>query len=109
MNHDSWSPAEKAAARRAFDLAYQRQTAAIMAEVRKIAAALKEPADIWKLADYLQEQREESDRLYDYRYSQLVIVFGRLVHDGWLKPEDLAGLSAEKLDRIGKIASIGRS
>jgi hypothetical protein len=108
MNHETWSRTEKAAGKRAFDLAYRRQTAAIMEEVRKAAAALKEPDDLWKLNDYLWEQRREIGRIYDFRYSGLIMVFGCLVRDGWLKMEDLAGLSAKKLDTIRKLVDLSR-
>jgi hypothetical protein len=37
------------------------------------------------------------DSLFDYRYSQLPLVFGKLVHKGSLGLEDLEGLEEEKL------------
>jgi len=36
------------------------------------------------LEDYLTERREKIDRTYDYRYSQLTLVFGKpLCETGW--------------------------
>ena len=50
------------------------------------------------------EIREEIDEKYDYRYLALPFVFARLVQEGWLIQEDLAGLSDEKLTEIRRIA-----
>ena len=51
--------------------------------------------------------RKEMDEKYDYRYSVLPFVFARLICDGWIKPEDLAGLSEEKLELIREFAEFG--
>ncbi len=77
---------------------------AIAHAVRKMAAAINEPSDIWELHDYLTEKRNETDRKYDYRYSVLLSVFGLLMSEGWIKQEDLVGLSDEKLQEIRRIA-----
>ncbi|MCL4834618.1 MAG: hypothetical protein KJZ86_19425 [Caldilineaceae bacterium] len=103
MGNDSWSKTEKQAARRAFDLAYRRECEAISGEVRRQAAAIIGPDDLWGLHNFLTQQRKETDEKYDYRYSQLEIVFARLVVDGWLQLDELAGLAKEKLNRIGAI------
>ncbi len=58
------------------------------------------PTDIWRLEEYLSEHRKTVDGIYDYRYSHLLLVFSRLMHDGWLTEEDLAGLHQEKIARI---------
>lgn len=77
---------------------------AIAHTVRKMAAEINESFDIWKLHDYLTEKRNETDQKYDYRYSVLLSVFGQLMCEGWIKQEDLAGLSDEKLQEIRRIA-----
>ena len=41
---------------------------------------------------------------YDYRYSVLRFVFARLLQEGWIKPEDLSGISEDKLQEISAIA-----
>ena len=105
MGNDSWSKTEKQAARRAFDLAYGRECEAMAAEIRRRATAITGPTDIWALHDFLTEQRRETDEKYDYRYSQLVLVFARLVVDGWLQMDELSGLAEEKLSRIEGIVA----
>lgn len=101
-----WSPAEKKIARRAFDLALSREMEAIRRHTEERLARLRDPHDIWQLHDYLSEQRREIGSKYDYRYSQLALVFVRLISEGWLAESDLAGLSSEKLDLIKQLVSI---
>jgi hypothetical protein len=95
-----WTHAEKKLARQVFDQAYQKQCDVICAEVRKLATQASSPKDLWKIHDYLSEQREETDDLFDYRYSVLTTVFGRLLRQGWIKESDLAGLHEDKLEMI---------
>jgi len=107
MTEMEWSKREKVIARRAFDAAYHRECMAITENVRKMAAGVDDPADLWRLSGYLTKKRKEVDEKYDYRYSVHLIVFARLICEGWLKPEDLAGLSEEKLEKIREIAEFG--
>jgi hypothetical protein len=100
MHDETWSKSEKAIARRAYDDAYDRELAALADEVRRRANAIAEPHHIWALHDFLTRSRKEIDRKYDYRYSQLVIVFALLIRDGWLSEAELTGLAEEKLARI---------
>jgi photoprotection regulator FRP-like protein len=100
MHDEPWSKAEKAIARRAYDQAYDRELAALADEVRRVAPAIIEPGHIWALHDFLTRRRKEIDQKYDYRYSQLVIVFALLIRDGWLSEAELTGLAEEKLVRI---------
>src|SRR5579863_902410 len=95
-----WTPAEKKAARRAFDKALERHCAAITAEARRMLRNVTAPADVWRVQECLSEQRKEVDRIYDYRYSVLLLVFSRLMRDGWLTEADLAGLEKEKIAQI---------
>ncbi len=105
--HDlTWSPAEKKIARRAFDLALQREFDAITEEVKRRAAMIKDRSALWDLEDYLPESRKEIDRKYDYRYSVLIMVFGVLIREGRLSEEELRGLRDDKLDHIRRIASL---
>ncbi len=97
-----WSAGEKKSARAAFDGALARECAAIR---RDIEATLRDSAEataIWTVRDYLNERAREVDRKYDYRYSVLIDVFARLLAEGWLALEDLAGLDAEKREFIRK-------
>ena len=100
MHDETWSKSEKAIARRAFDAALDREYAALTDEVRRRANAITEPHHIWALHDFLTRTRKDIDRKYDYRYSQLVIVFGLLIKGGWLSESELTGLAEEKLTRI---------
>ena len=67
-----------------------------------------EPDEIWRIDDFLSEKRKEFDRKYDYRYSVLIGVFGRLLREGWVTQEDLAGLQADKLEFIQTIAAMDK-
>ncbi len=61
---------------------------------------------VWRLHDYLTEKRREIDQKYDYRYSVLLLVFSRLVSEGWLTLDDLSAIGAEKLDFIRNVMSL---
>jgi hypothetical protein len=100
MYNETWSRSEKTIARRAYDRAHDRELAALAEEVRRRANRITEPRHIWALHDFLTRKRKEIDRKYDYRYSQLVFVFARLIRDGWLTEDELAGLGEDKLARI---------
>jgi hypothetical protein len=100
MNDLTWSPGEKAAARKAFDLALKRELDEVIRKTKERAAKIQEPSDLWKLEDYLTERRKEIDTKYDYRYSVLLWVFIRVRQEGRLTEEELQGLSQDKLDRI---------
>jgi predicted transcriptional regulator len=69
-----------------------------------MALGINDPPGLWRLLEYLTKIREEIDKKYDYRYSVLPFVFARLVQEGWITQEDLAGLSDEKLTEIRRIA-----
>lgn len=59
--------------------------------------AASQPADLWRVHDFLTTQRDATDEKYDYRYSVLPFVFARLLKEGWLVEGDLEGLSADKV------------
>jgi hypothetical protein len=102
----TWTAAEKKVARRAFDKAFEAQCGAIEAEVKRMIASASTPSDIWRVHDYLSERRRTVDRIYDYRYSVLLLVFARLLRDGWLMEADLAGFHKVKIDSIKLSASL---
>ncbi len=95
-----WTAAEKKTARRAFDKAFERHCTAITAEVRRILENATAPAGIWRVQEYLSEQRRTVDRIYRYSYSGLILIFSILIRDGWLTEADLVGLRQEKITRI---------
>ena len=102
---ETWAPTEKKLARIAFDKAFERQCKAITQEARRMLDTTNAPSDIFRVQEYLTEQRRLVDRLYDYRYSRLLEVFGRLLSDGWLRENDLNGLQQEKIAKIKHEAS----
>jgi hypothetical protein len=107
-NRAKWSPSEKSVARKIFDGALQRELDEVMQEVKRRAEGIKSPSDVWKLEDYLTQMRKEIDRKYDYRYSELVIVFGQLLHQGRISEKDLAGLAEDKVVLIRRLASFAQ-
>jgi hypothetical protein len=97
---ETWAPIEKKLARIAFDKAFERQCTAITEKTRRMLETTTAPSEIFRVQEYLTEQRRIVDGLYDYRYSRLVEVFGRLLSDGWLREGDLHGLQPEKIAKI---------
>ena len=104
QNEPTWSKSEKAIARTAFDAALKREFHQVMQEAKQKANQIKETTDLWDLEHYLTERRREIDRKYDYRYSQLDLVFGRLLREKWIGEEELRGLGEDKLEAIRSYA-----
>jgi len=59
---------------------------------------------MWSIQQFLATARRDIDFKYDYRYSQLDLVFGRLLREGRIGERDLQGLSEEKLACIRRVA-----
>ena len=106
MSDDNWSRSEKKVAHRVFEAALAAELAQVLAEFKARAAAAKEPDDMWAIEDYLRQTRREIDAKYDFRYSQLTWVFGRLLREGRIQEAQLAGIAEEKLLSIRGVASI---
>jgi hypothetical protein len=104
QNEPIWSKSEKLIARTAFDAALGRELHEIIQEVKKMASQIQRSSDLWDLESYLTERRKEIDRKYDYRYSQLTQVFGRLLYEKRLGEEELRGLREDKLKSIRSFA-----
>jgi hypothetical protein len=104
QNEPTWSKSEKAIARTAFDAALKRELQDVMRKTKQMANQIKEPADVWELEHYLTERRKEIDRTYDYRYSRLTHVFGKLLYEKRLSEEELRGLQEDKLNSIRSVA-----
>ena len=104
QNEPKWSKSEKAIARTAFDAALEREFHQVIEAAKQKASQIREPADLWDLEHYLTERRNEIGRKYDYRYSQLTHVFGRLLYEGRVCEEELRGLSEGKLKSIRSLA-----
>jgi len=104
QNEPIWSRSEKIVARAAFDAALKRELQEVMQEAKQMANQINEPADLWDLEHYLTHSRKEIDRKYEYKYSQLTQVFGRLLHEQRLSEEELHGLREDKLNSIRSFA-----
>jgi len=105
QNEPMWSRSEKTVARKAFDEALTRELHDVIQKAKRMANQINEPADLWDLEHYLTQRRREIDRKYDYRYSQLTHVFGRLLYEKRLREEDLHGLAEDKLKSIRSLAN----
>ena len=104
QNEPAWSKSEKAIAHKAFEAALERELQEVIQEAKQKAGQIKEPEDLWDLEHFLTERRKEIARKYDYRYSQLDLVFGRLLREKWIDEEDLRGLGEDKLRAIRSYA-----
>lgn len=100
-----WTDSEKKIARRAYEQARELALATVLADFKAKAAAASTPAEMWDIEDYLREQRRKIDELFDYRYSQLPLVFARIIREGLLDEGQLSGLSEEKLDILRRLLS----
>lgn len=103
-----WTATEKKVARRAFDQALDRHLSAITTEAKRMMANVADPSDLWQVEAYLTESRKNVDRLYQFRYSDLLRVFSILMRDQWLKEADLVGLEPEKIADIKRSAEVFR-
>jgi hypothetical protein len=108
MHDRKWTASEKKIARRAFEAALESALARIMVEFKAKAAAAATPSDIWEVGDWLRKRRREIDELFDYRYSQLPLVFARLIVEGHLDEGRLTGLAEDKLEEIRRHVSYAR-
>jgi hypothetical protein len=104
QNEPTWSKSEKVIARTAFDAALGRELHDLIQKAKQLANEIQQSSDLWDLEHYLTERRKEIDRKYDYRYSQLTHVFGRLLHEGRVSEEELRGLREDKLKPIRSFA-----
>jgi hypothetical protein len=104
VRHVKWSHAEKQIARKVFELALDREFRSVIRREKDMADKIEQPTDLWDLEHYLTESRKRIDRTYDYRYSVLTDVFGRLVREGRLSEDELQDLGEDKLQSIRSYA-----
>jgi len=71
-----------------------------MAEFKTRASAAASASDMWAVEAWLSEQRKHIGEMFDYRYSQLPLVFAWGIREKHMDMERLAGLSEDKLKRI---------
>ena len=106
MHDIKWSASEKKIAQQVYETARLVELAEVVADCKARAAAASDVDDIWALQEHLFQRRRDIERKYDYRYSQLLHVFGRLLHEGRIRMERLDGLSEEKREFIRRVASL---
>ena len=106
QNEPIWSRSEKAVARTAFDAALGRELHELIQQAKKMARQIQGSSDLWDLEHYLTQRRKEIDRKYDYRYSQLTNVFGRLLYEKRISVDELSGLGENKLKPIRSLAEL---
>ena len=104
QNEPIWSRSEKVIARTAFDAALGRELHEVIQEAKKMASQIQQSSDLWDLEHYLTQRRKEIDRKYEYHYSRLTDVLGRLLYEKRLREEELRGLREDKLKPIRSFA-----
>jgi Photoprotection regulator fluorescence recovery protein len=95
-----WSEVEKQVAQTALKQAYNRETKALVEQIRKRVEAVSEIEDIWRLHDFLSAKRHEIDGKYDDSDSAYIFVFARLIKEKWLSLNELSGLESDKLSKV---------
>ena len=87
-------------------MALQGELAEVLREFKARAAAAQTPGDMWPIEHFLNQRRRELDAKYDYRHSQLISVFRRLIREGRLTEAHVEGLSQDKLEFIRRVAAL---
>lgn len=103
---NDWTTSEKKIARRVFERALGAELAEVMNTFKTMAASAALPDDMWSAEAFLANARRSIDRKYDYRYSQLLLVFGQLLREGRITEEELSGLADDKVQAITRVATL---
>jgi hypothetical protein len=106
MDQLKWSDREKKIAHAVFEAALQQELAEIIAKFKARAERVQTPDELWPLEDWLAKQRRHVDERYDFRYSQLILVFASLLREGRITRSQLDGLAPDKLASIDSVASL---
>jgi hypothetical protein len=104
MNELKWTKSEKIVAKRVFEKCYQKECEAILTKLKERIASADKPSYLWLIHDFLTEELKKIEDNYDYRYSILILVFARLLKEGWLKVSDLDGINEDKIEKIKYLA-----
>jgi hypothetical protein len=75
---------------------------------KRIASQIRQSSDLWELERHLTQRRKEIDRKYEFLFSRLTDVLGRLLHESRLNEEDLRGLGEDKMQSIRSFANFLR-
>lgn len=103
MIDEKWTKSQKVHARELFDLALEREYAALIKQINATKITTRD--EVWDLYEMLGEKRKELNGKYDYRYSQLLFVFAQLVRGGYLTLEELEPIGEAKLNQIEKMVN----
>jgi hypothetical protein len=103
---EKWNDTEKKLAHQIFDIALKRELSLRLQVIKEKAKEATQFEDLWDIEEYLQKSRKEIDHKYDFRYSQLLLVFAVLLREGKIGIEELNGLGQSKFDKIRTIANI---
>lgn len=106
MHDMSWSASEKKEARALFDTALQRELQAYLQEFKRSAASIDTPDALWPLVNQAVKKQREIAQTYDYRYSQLILVFAGLLRRGIIQEAEVAALGDDKARHIIALASL---
>ena len=99
-----WTEEEQTVARVAFEQAYTRAVAGLIAAIKLQAVELSGAEAVWQLHDFISIQRHVIEGRFDFRFEGLLFTFASLIKEGLLQPEELQGLDAEKLGKITAMA-----
>ena len=101
---DTWSDREQDIARSAFQKAYERAVAQLVAAVQVQASSLSTVDSIWALHDFLSIERHTMEGRFDFRLEGILFVFASLVKDNLLQLQELDGLDADKLAKVAAMS-----
>jgi len=106
QNEPTWSRKEKSIARTAFDAALGRELHELIQETKRMANQIRQSSDLWDLEHRLTQRRREIDHKYEYCYSRLTDVLGRLLSENRFSEEELRGLGEDKMELIRSFAKL---
>jgi hypothetical protein len=104
MKDISWSASERKIARKLFESSVRKEYDEVISTFKEKANKVEEPTDLWEIKKFLDETSERIKVKYDFRYSQLLFVFGLLYKEGRITKEELNELTEEKQNEIKRIA-----
>ena len=99
-----WSPAEKVAAHRIFDLASANAQKDLLK--RHAEKRITTADDLWKYELELREWRREVQTTLQFTYSTLPVCFRLCLRKAWLVESNLTGLSEERIDYIKRVRAL---
>jgi hypothetical protein len=109
MKEETWSGAEKKWARKIFGELLQKECDLIINVTRELTNKATSQNDLIEINRYLTKSLKEINRKYDYRYSQLITLFGETLAEGMISESDLKVFSTDKVEHIRSIANFIKS